>query len=157
MQVTITARVIWYSLKEHKAALGMLKSMRGWPSKPNWSIFSFLITTTEFFTICQVFTFKCILSGFGKATMVHENWKCTQDLSFLLFYFLEEPGNKIRQKEHIKTSVEQNASHGKWGTLNYINVVSLYLLIQPVWFFLFVFPLKNMCWFMPLWIEPELG
>lgn len=73
IQVTITARVIRYSLKVHKAALGMLKSKRRCPSKPNWSILSFLITSTKFFTICQVFTFKCILSGFGKATKMHEN------------------------------------------------------------------------------------
>ena len=73
IQVTITARVIWYSLKVHKAALGIVKSKRRWPSKPNWSILSFLITSTKFFTICQVFTFKCILFGLGKATKMCEN------------------------------------------------------------------------------------
>ena len=95
----------------------MIKSKR-WPSKFNCSVFSFVITTTEFIIICQVFIFKCILSGFGETAKMHENLRSTQDLKASLFYFPEEPGGWEQeeiplQKKDIKTLVGQSASHGK--------------------------------------------
>lgn len=88
-------------------------------NKFNWSIFSLVITTTEFLT--EVFIFKCILSGFGKTAKIHESLRSIQNLRvslFSLFYFLEgqeggDQGKTLLQKKHMKVSVGQNASHGK--------------------------------------------
>lgn len=112
IQVTITARVIWYSLKVHKAALGILKSKRRWPSEPNWSILSFLITSITFFTICQVFIFNVYFLALEKQLRCMKTNKVFRTLKF--YYFTFQRSQERKYFRSTKTSIEHSASMENW-------------------------------------------